>query len=247
MTPLSFQLYSARFEPSITGFLPTLARAGYARVEGFPGVYDDPVAFRTAMDNAGLTMPTGHFPLEWVRDEPDKVKHIADVLGIDAIIVPAVSERERDAAGWRALGEELARAGETYWADGKTFGWHNHAFEFAETETGEVPLDLILGADTRLALELDIAWVQVGGQDAATWITKYAPRLAAVHIKDIAPEGECADEDGWADVGHGIMPWPALKAQLAAEAPTAIRVMEHDKPSDATRFATRSFTAYSEM
>ena len=64
-------------------------------------------------------------------------------------------------------------------------------------------------------------------------------RLTAVHLKDIAPSGENADEDGWADLGHGTVDWKALKAALAG---TKVRyfVMEHDNPKDAERFASRS-------
>ena len=66
-----------------------------------------------------------------------------------------------------------------------------------------------------------------------------ADRIAAAHIKDIAPEGECVDEDGWADVGHGVMDWTAIMAALRK---TDARwfVMEHDNPKDHSRFASRS-------
>ncbi len=73
---------------------------------------------------------------------------------------------------------------------GLTFGWHNHDFEFADLGGEEKPLDLILQGSDDLALELDVAWVQVGGEDPITWIEKYADRIVATHIKDIAPKGE---------------------------------------------------------
>ena len=160
---------------------------------------------------------------------------------MEAVFVPAVpaEERSKDAAGWRALGDQLAKAAAPYWKAGLTFGWHNHAFEFVETETGEMPLDLIMAGDPKLALELDVAWVAKGGQDPLAWIEKYSSRIVAAHIKDIAPDGECADEDGWADVGHGIMDWSAIMAALRG---TNARwfVMEHDNPNDHARFARRS-------
>ena len=87
-----------------------------------------------------------------------------------------------------------------------------------------------------------MAWVQVGGQDPLKWISKYGNRIVAAHIKDIAPKGECADEDGWADVGTGIMNWPEIMTDLRA-ARTKYYVMEHDNPNDAQRFAERSIKA----
>ena len=64
-------------------------------------------------------------------------------------------------------------------------------------------------------------------------------RLVAAHIKDIAPKGELADEDGWADVGHGTVNWEPIVAALKA-AGTEIFVMEHDNPRNDERFARRS-------
>ena len=47
------------------------------------------------------------------------------------------------------------------------------------------------------------------------------------------------DEDGWADVGDGVIDW---RATFDALAKTNCRhfVAEHDNPSDGARFARRS-------
>ena len=102
-----------------------------------------------------------------------------------------------------------------------------------------MPLDLIAAADENLMLELDLGWVRVAGLDPVGWINKYAGRIAAAHIKDIAPDGECTDEDGWADVGHGIMDWAAIHSALQS-AGVGHYVVEHDNPADDARFAQRS-------
>lgn len=244
MTGFSYQLYSSRNFPPLADTLKMLGELGYTQVEGYGGLFADLDALdelKADLADNGLAMPTGHFGLDMVRDQPDRALQIAETIGVEAIFVPAIpaEERTKDAAGWRALGETLARVAEPYWKAGLTFGWHNHAFEFVETETGEMPLDLIMAGDPKLALELDVAWVVRGGQDPLVWIDKYAGRIAAAHIKDIAPEGECADEDGWADVGHGVMDWTAIMAALRK---TDARwfVMEHDNPKDHSRFASRS-------
>lgn len=244
MTHLSYQLYSSRNFGPISDTLKMIGGLGYRQVEGYGGLFQTLDALDALKDDLAandLHMASGHFGLEMVRDEPDRVIQIAEALNIGAIFVPAVGpeERTKDAAGWRALGETLARIGAPIWASGRTFGWHNHDFEFQATPSGEMPLDLILGADDRLALELDVAWVVRGGQDPLAWIEKYKTRLAAAHVKDIAPAGACADEDGWADVGTGTMDWPAIMAALRS-AGTEIFVLEHDNPSDDRRFAQRS-------
>ena len=67
-------------------------------------------------------------------------------------------------------------------------------------------------------------------------------RITAAHVKDIAPAGENAAEDGWADPGHGTVDWPALYAALKA-AGVEHFVMEHDNPADPARFAKRAIAS----
>ena len=97
-----------------------------------------------------------------------------------------------------------------------------------------------------LEWEADLAWVIKGGADPLDWIKTFGKRLTAVHVKDIAPEGENADEDGWADVGDGTVDWKALMAALRTTAGKYF-VMEHDNPKDATRFAERSIAAAKQL
>ncbi len=65
-------------------------------------------------------------------------------------------------------------------------------------------------------------------------------------MKDIARKGEGLDEDGWADVGHGVMDWARLMAALRQTRALTF-VMEHDNPNDLKRFATRSFASVSKL
>lgn len=251
MTDFSYQLYSSRNFSPLSETLKMLSQLGYKQVEGYGGLYADLTelaALKADLKSNGLHMATGHFGMEMVRDESTRVLEIANELNMEGIFVPAIpeSERKKDAAQWRAFGKELAAAGAPYWAAGLTFGWHNHAFEFEATETGEMPLDLILEADERLALEFDVAWAVIGQQDPIAWIKKYADRIVAAHVKDIAPAGECTDEDGWADVGQGTMDWSGIMVALK-KTKAKYFVMEHDNPSDAARFAKRSIAAAKQL
>jgi sugar phosphate isomerase/epimerase len=88
--------------------------------------------------------------------------------------------------------------------------------------------------------QADLAWVVRGGADPVAELKRYAGRIEAVHIKDIAPVGQCADEDGWADPGHGVLDWSTLVPVLK-EIGVTLLVAEHDKPNDVARFARRAF------
>ncbi|PCJ82109.1 MAG: xylose isomerase [Hyphomicrobiales bacterium] len=247
MTKFSYQLYSSRNFPPLSDTLAMLGRLGYAQVEGYGGLYsnlDDIDTLKADLKKNNLHMATGHFGLDMVTGETDRVLKIASELNIEAVFVPAIpeSERTQDSAGWRALGEKLAEAGETYAKEGIKFGWHNHAFEFVETAEGDMPLDLIFGAGDKLLLEFDVAWAVKGNQDPVKWIEKYSDRIVAAHLKDIAPAGQCEDEDGWADLGEGTMDWKGIM-QALAKTNSKYFVMEHDNPNDHERFARRSIAA----
>ena len=244
MTDLSYQLYSSRNFQPLPDTLKMLAGLGYSQVEGYGGLFTDDAAIdalRRDLDANGLHMATAHFGLDMVRGAPDRALDIAGRLGVEAVFVPFLvpDDRPKDAVGWRAFGKTLNTLGEPFRNAGLDFGWHNHDFEFEPTEAGEMPLDLILAGGGDLALELDIAWAVRGGQEPIAWIEKHAERVVAVHVKDIAPAGENADEDGWADVGHGVMDWPAIMEALG-KTKARYLVMEHDNPSDHARFARRS-------
>ena len=241
--PWSFQLYSARNFQPWDKVLQLLGQVGYAQVEGFGGVYDDPAAFRQELDRRGLAMTSGHFAIDLLENEFDKAAAIAETLGIRLIACPhlAADQRPTDAAGWRAFGERLGKVGAKARKSGFDFAWHNHDFEFAALPDGSIPQKLILDAAPDIGWEMDVAWVIRGGADPAKWIADYGKRISAVHVKDIAPAGQNADEDGWADVGHGTVDWRDLMTTFREKTPAKFYVMEHDNPSDYQRFARRSF------
>lgn len=238
----SFQLYSARNFQPWSGVLEMLAAAGYSQVEGFGGVYDDPAGFRALLDKNGLIMPSGHFSIDALEGELEAVLTTASALGIEKIYCPhlAADLRPVDAAGWRAFAGRLAAVGEKVRAAGFGFGWHNHDFEFVATADGAVPMQILLEEAPSIDWEADIAWIVRGGGDPFDWIARHGQRITAVHVKDIAPAGEAEDQDGWADVGQGTVPWTRLFKEIAARTPAKLFIMEHDNPSDARRFAGNS-------
>ena len=240
----SYQLYSSRNFPPLTETLSMLAGLGYQDVEGFGGLYADDAKLAelaAGLKATGLKMPTGHFGIDMLEKEPDRVLNIARTLGIKHIYCPHLmpDQRPTDGPGWRAFGDRLEAAGRPYKAAGIGFGWHNHDFEFVPTANGAIPQAEILAGGPSLEWEIDVAWVIRGGADPVQWIRRYGPRITAAHVKDIAPPGENTDEDGWADVGHGTVNWPSLLAALRAAGCKQF-VMEHDNPSDHARFAKRS-------
>ncbi|MBP0482811.1 sugar phosphate isomerase/epimerase family protein [Sagittula salina] len=244
---VSFQVYSAREATPWEDVVKDIADLGYTQVEGFGGVYGDAGAFRALLDAHGLTMPSGHFfPLGAFEGDLERSLKVAKALGMQRMFCPAPEDLWRngtDAANWIALAERLETACKKVNDAGFAFGWHNHHWEFMPLPDGRIAMDLLLEHAPSIDWEMDVAWVVRGGADPLDYIARYKDRLTTAHVKDIAPEGDCADEDGWADVGQGILDWKGLMAALRG-AGVDLFVMEHDKPSDAKRFAERSIAAF---
>jgi len=241
----SFQLYSARRFQPWDRVLAMLSRLGYRQVEGYPEVYADPTGLRAELDRNGLTMPTGHFPIDMLEGNFRGVREIAGRLGIGLVICPHLDagQRPSDAAGWESFGRRLASVQGAAKAAGLDFAWHNHDFEFQPLADGSVPQQHILSAAPETGWEIDVAWVVRGGGDPEPWIERYGQRIVAVHVKDIAKQGEGLDEDGWSDVGHGTIDWRGLMLTLRQKSAALHYVMEHDNPTDIERFARRSIEA----
>ena len=246
---ISYQLYSSRNFPPLTGTLAMLAKTGITCVEGFGGLFQTPAQLSdlaAGLRANGLMMKTTHIGLDMLENQSDFAVEVARTLGVDKVYCPHVmpDDRPTDAAGWRAFGARLQKAGTVLRAAGVGFGWHNHDFEFKPQADGSIPMAAILEGGPDLEWEIDLAWVQRGGSDPIAWIEAYKGRITAAHVKDIAPAGTAADEDGWADAGQGTLPLAKYVALLKSVG-TKYFVLEHDNPKDHERFARRSFASAS--
>jgi sugar phosphate isomerase/epimerase len=236
---LSFQLYSARNFPPLESQLRIIAEAGFANVEAYDALYADAAEVSRLIKKYGLTARSGHFALATLETAFDQCIGAAEALGIDILVAPylAPDARPRDSEGWNALGERLSAIGDRLRRAGHGFAWHNHDFEFEPLPDGSFPIERLLVEN--VLWEADVAWIVRAGADPKRWIQRYGAIMSLVHVKDIAAQGEKRDEDGWADVGAGIVDWAGLWP-LCVEAGAEIMVAEHDNPSDLARFANAS-------
>ncbi len=235
-----FQLYSARNTP-LSETLRLVAEAGYTGVEAYRDNFVDSEALKRELDKHSLSVPSMHINLRHLRADLDACIARAYMFGCQHVVCPFLEpdERPSDIAQWLALGRELDRISLILAARNITFAWHNHDFEFEPLVDGTIPLEQLLDTAPSMTWEIDVAWVVRAGTDPLPWIQRYQSRLSAVHLKDLAPAGERLDEDGWADLGDGVVAWDQLMPQLLSS-PASLYITEHDNPSDLDRFATRS-------
>lgn len=241
----SFQLYSARNFTPWEQVFKSIANLGYTQVEGFGALYDNPTETRASLDANNLSMPSGHFALEDLENDLARVLETANILGCETIYCPYLDEplRPSDHNGWEDFGKRLNALGKRVTDSGKRFGWHNHDFEFLPCSDGSIPMRSLLTGAPDIDWEMDVAWVARAGATPEPWITEFGSRISAVHVKDIAEQGSCEEEDGWADVGFGTLDWQSLLTRIMKETDAQLFIAEHDNPSDHERFARQSIAA----
>jgi sugar phosphate isomerase/epimerase len=240
---LSIQLYSLREYGDLEKQLRALAEIGFRCVELVGSHLEKAAETRAWLDAHGISAPTGHVSMADLRNRLDWVAAQAQTIGLVELYMPAVPMEERDqpADAWRAVGAELGRMAQKMDAHGLVLGYHNHNWELKPFADGTTPLQhLFDGAQgSPLTFEADLAWIVRGNADPLEWIKAHQARLTAVHVKDIAPEGQNLDEDGWCDIGAGTMDWPALW-RTSVDLGAKWMVLEHDKPKDPIGFARAS-------
>ena len=244
-TPLSIQLYSLRSLPGLGDVLDTVKAAGYRHVELIGGHLDDAANVRQQLDRRELGVSSSHVGLAALRERFEATLSACATLGFTQLFMPAVPPDERSSIEpyWTALGRELGQLASRAKDHGIELGYHNHHWELAPQPDGRSALECLFdgAADSPLTWQADVAWLERGGADPVLLMQRYRQRLVSVHAKDLAAPGTKQDEDGWDDVGHGVLDWRGSLAAAAVANGARWLVAEHDKPSDPARFARRSF------
>ena len=241
---LSIQLYTLRAMEDVDRILDTVAEAGYRHVETVGSHLDNAAGIRSKLDARGLKASSSHVSLAALREKPDAIADACRTLGFQHLFMPAVPPEQRDMAadGWRSLGRELGGMAQRFQEQGIRLGYHNHHWELKPKDGRKTALELIFeeAEGSPLAWQVDVAWLARGDVDPKEWIGRYRSRITAAHVKDIAPPGQNEDQDGWTDVGSGVLDWRDLW-RVCREAGAEWMVVEHDKPADPAQTARASF------
>ncbi|HEU4829783.1 MAG TPA: sugar phosphate isomerase/epimerase [Gemmatimonadales bacterium] len=226
---IGVQLYTLRtlLAKDFEGTLAALARIGYREVE-FAGLYDRaPADIRGILDREGLMAPAGHYPLEALRDDPNRTLDTAAELGHRYVVVAWLAEADRSSPeALRRTAELFNRIGGAAAARDLRFAYHNHDFEFAPVG-GEVPYDVLLaGTDPGMVwYEMDLFWITKGGKDPLDYFARHPGRFPLVHVKDMAAGQKMVD------VGAGSIDWPRILGRRE-QAGIEHYFVEHDEPAD---------------
>jgi sugar phosphate isomerase/epimerase len=205
---LGVQLYSVRglMAQDVAATLDLVASVGFEEVE-FAGYFGhSPGEMRAMLDAAGLAAPATHVSKDQFGANLERFLADASEMGHQYIIVPWLQETERSLDDYRRHAEDFNRYGEACAAAGLRFAYHNHEWEFDETD-GEIPYDLLLReTDPDLVeFEMDLAWAVAGNADPVAYFKAWPGRFPAVHLKDLHDGEE-------ADIGTGVVDFDAILA-----------------------------------
>ena len=190
--PVAIQVYSVRKEAenNLYGTLKKIKAMGYDGVE-FAGLYGHkPEEIREMCADIGLTPISAHVPyLDMIKD-PEGVLGEYAAIGCRFVAVPYLTPEYRpDTENFGEVVKNIEMLGGVAKKLGMTLLYHNHDFEFMKIN-GKYALDVIydtVPADL-LQTELDTCWVNVGGENPAEYLMKYAGRSPVLHLKDFAGE-----------------------------------------------------------
>ena len=247
--PVAVQIYSVRNDAKsdLLGTLRQIKEMGYDGVE-FAGLYGyAPADIRKMCADLGLVPVSAHVPyLDMVADPEGVLSQYAEI-GVKFVAVPYLTEEYRPGTDkFPEVIENIKMIGTVAKKLGIVLLYHNHDFEFLKID-GKYALDILyeeVPADL-LQTELDTCWVNIGGEEPASYITKYSGRCPVVHLKDFF--GEKSDDMyeligiekkaptrpsnfEFRPVGSGLQNFPEiLKASEKAGAQWVI--VEQDNPS----------------
>src|SRR5665213_3691084 len=231
---LGVQLYTVRgtLMKDSDHVLKTIADIGYKEIEGQGRV--DLIALAPKIKDLGMTPVSCHVETPLITGDWEKYKmkplpveeaiESVKKIGVQYFTMAYIQPQARgDMDFYRKTADDMNRVGELCRKAGLQFAYHNHAFEFAG-KPGERPIDIFHDRlDKKLvALEMDVFWVSVAGNDPVEMMKQWKGRVQLLHLKDKNKEtpvqySESVPRTAFQEVGSGVLDFPAiLKAAPAA-------------------------------
>lgn len=144
----------------------------------------DEFGIKIAACSAALEPMLPGMPGEFLVSDFDKIvadcKTLnCDMLRIGMLPMTCMGSREK-ALDFVKRADEMAGKLKEHGID---LYYHNHHVEFVQYD-GEYLLDIIKNNTQHMGFELDIHWIQRGGENPVEFIKKYAGRIRLLHLKD---------------------------------------------------------------
>jgi len=170
-----------------------VSQIGYNSIEpyGFDGkFYGYPAKeFRKVVEDLGMKLTSTHSGIT-LGNAPAYAEAAAEA-GLEYLILPSFMGRpDKTGDDFRRMAEEMNGIGEITNEYGIRFGYHNHDFEFVDSQEGLL-YDILLDETDPdfVGFQLDLFWMIKGGQDPLKYFERFPGRFETWHVKDMDDEG----------------------------------------------------------
>lgn len=189
---IGLEIYSLRneLEKDLEGSLKKIKEMGFTEVE-LPGYYGKtPIQMLGLLEKYGLKATGALFPYDRFINDVDNLIKEAKLLGLKQIGCAWIPHKryflQEDAdKGIKVFNE----AGTKLKAQGITFYYHTHGYEFRPMKDFKMTLFDYMAKGLKPGVadfQIDVYWAYHGGQDPASLLRKYKGRIRSLHLKDMA-------------------------------------------------------------
>lgn len=205
---VGIQLYSLRnqFKTDVPGTLKIINDWGITNLEG-GGTYGLPMEeFQGLLKKNNLDVVSVGAGYDDLKDgNVDKIIENAKAFGAKYVMCAWISHEGNnfDIAKTKEATEVFNTAGKKLKEAGLTLAYHAHGYEFRPYEDGTL-FDYMAKNAEHFAFEMDVYWVQHGGEDPLSLLNRYPDKFVLLHLKDME-KGTPKDDTGHSDVETNVV------------------------------------------
>jgi len=222
--PIGLQLWSIweAVGEDMFASLRQIKAMGYEGVE-FAGFNDhDAGTIRSWLADLGLSVAGSHVRVPGILEDFDSTVAYHKVLGCDNLTIASLPQEyigsldalRKTASMFDGLSNKLKNVG-------MSLAFHNHDRELVPVE-GKLPLEVLFdNCGDDVLVQLDIGWAITARADVSYLLTKYARRIASVHVKET--------KQRLAVTGEGEIDWKPILAQVESSTTATWLIIEHER------------------
>lgn len=218
---IALQMYTLRDGMTTPeDFENTLARVadmGYTHVQITPPAFHTGPSMAERLQAHGLQADSAICPVYAIPERMEDILKATEALHTDVLRTDSICEADRGSAeGYHRFAAHLEACGKLLCANGLTFMYHFHSFEFVRFADGTRGIDILLKETDpqHVFFQPDVFWLTAAGCEASTALRMFAGRVRYMHLKDyvILPGAEKLEEThrASAPVGSGNLNWDAI-------------------------------------
>lgn len=204
---VGLQLYSLRnqFKTDVSGTLQLVSSWGITKVEGGDSYGLPKNEFQILLKQNNLTVVSVGASFSDLEKNPQNVVDLAKSYGAKYVMCAWVPHEDNQFAieETKYATKVFNRSGKILKKNGITLAYHAHGYEFRPYKDGTL-FDYMMRKATDFTFEMDVFWVQHGGEDPLALMKKYPSKVTLLHLKDMQ-KGVKGNNTGHEDVETNVV------------------------------------------